>query len=70
MPKQPPNINGVMDLTPTEENAVINKLIAIRNAFVETDEQPTCDTFYLVSTYNKQNTGKEINGDTAEAIFN
>lgn len=69
MPQQPPNVNGIMELTQAGSEAIKTKLKAIQAAFVETDEQSVYDTFYLVSIYNKQNEGKEINGDTAEFIM-
>lgn len=58
-------------MTLTDEQAIDikAKLIVIRDAFVETDEQPVCDTFYLVSTYNRENPDSPINGDTAQAIL-
>lgn len=69
MPKQPPNVNGVMDLTADQITAIKSVLEAIQSAFVETDDQPVCDTFYLVSSYNRANVGSEINGDTAEFVL-
>jgi hypothetical protein len=69
MPKQPPFVNGIMTLTDTEITDIQTALQAIQTAFVETDEQPVCDTFYLVSTYNKENTDSPINGDTAEYVL-
>lgn len=70
MPQQPPQINGIMPLTDAQIAEIKAKLQAIQAAFVPTDEHPVCDTFYLVSTYNEQNVGAEINGDTAEFILN
>jgi hypothetical protein len=69
MPKLPPSVNGVADLTAAQIKTIYGKLIVIRDAFVETDEQPVCDTFYLVATYNKANKGNEVNGDTAEYVL-
>lgn len=69
MPKQPPHINGVAELTAEEITAMYDKLTVIQGTFVESDDQPVCDTFYLVSTYNKQNVGSEINGDTAQYVL-
>jgi hypothetical protein len=63
-----PNINGVMELTEEQENVITAKLNTIRAKFEETDEQPVCDTFYLTSTYNRENEFK-INGDTAEHLL-
>lgn len=66
---QPPNTSGVMTLVEADRVAIRTKLETIRSGFVPTDEQPICDTFYLVSTYNKANVGEEINGDTAEDLL-
>lgn len=65
--KQPPHINGI-DESLTEDRILVIQayLQAIQTAFEPTDEQPVCDTFYVTSTYNKANVGKEINGDTCE----
>lgn len=63
-----PQINGEMELTQEQVDAITVALVAIRDAFEETDEQPVCDTFYLTATYNKENTLK-INGDTCEALL-
>jgi hypothetical protein len=65
---KPPKINGEMTLTDTQIKDITDKLVVIRSAFEETDEQPVCDTFYLTATYNKENTFK-INGDTCEALL-
>lgn len=67
--KQPPFVNGQMTLTDAELSDVQTKLVAIRDVFVETDEQPVCDTFYLTATYNRNNVDFPINGDTAEYIL-
>lgn len=69
MPEQPPSTNGVMTLTETDKAIIKTKLQSIQSAFAPTDETLVCDTFYLVSTYNKQNIGAEINGDTAEFLL-
>lgn len=69
MPKQPPHVGGVMELTANEIATIKMKLQDIQTVFIETDDQPVCDTFYLVSTFNKLNAGNEINGDTAEFIL-
>lgn len=69
MPKQPPNVNGVMNLTAEQTASIKAALTAIQSAFVETDEQPVCDTFYLTATYNQQNPDAPINGDTAEYVL-
>jgi hypothetical protein len=83
MPKQPPNVNGLAGFccefledgtnNPNYDAAKVtdiqNKLTAIQTAFVETDDVPICDTFYLTANYNKENPGNEINGDTAQYIL-
>lgn len=80
---QPPFANGIMSFSiPTQEDgtanpsydaakvkAVTDKLNQIISAFVATDDQPSADTFYVVSTYNKANVGSEINGDTAQYLL-
>ena len=65
---QPPKINGEMTLTDAQIKDITMKLVDIRTAFEETDEQPVCDTFYITSTYNRLNTFK-INGDTCETLL-
>jgi hypothetical protein len=67
--KKPPFVNGQMVLTDGQATDIQEKLIAIREAFVETDDQPVCDTFYLTSTYNRENIDFPINGDTCEMIL-
>lgn len=69
MPKQPPNVNGVMDLTTEQTASIKAALEVIQSAFVETDEQPVCDTFYLTATYNQQNPDAPINGDTCQFVL-
>lgn len=69
MPKLPPNVNGVAELTATQITKIKAALLKIQTSFVETDDQPVCDTFYLVSTYNKANVGAEINGDTCQFVL-
>lgn len=66
---QPPHTNGIMDLSASERKAIKAKLVAIRDAFVPSDETAVADTFYLVSTYNRQNPTSPINGDTAEFVL-
>jgi hypothetical protein len=66
--KQPPQIGGVMDLTPEQETDLKAKLEAIVQAFEPTDEQPVCDTFYIKATYNRENDFK-LNGDSVEWIL-
>lgn len=67
--KQPPFVNGIMTLTDEQSTDIKTKLIAIRDAFEPTDEQPVCDTFYLVSMYNQAFTDEPINGDTCEMLL-
>lgn len=69
MIKQPPYTNGIMVLSNQESEVIRIRMNAIITAFDPTDEQPVCDTFYIVSTYNQQNPGDPINGDTAEFIL-
>lgn len=65
MPKLPPEVNGIMDLAEEDILDIKAKLLVIQSAFVATDEQPVCDTFYLTATFNQANEHK-INGDTAQ----
>lgn len=65
---KPPKINGLMALTDEQALDIQAKLVAIRENFEETDEQPVCDTFYLTATYNRENEFK-INGDTVEMLM-
>jgi len=62
--KQPPEVNGIMDLTTDEVLEIQAKLQIIVSSFEPTDERPVCDTFYMTATYNNENEIK-INGDTA-----
>jgi hypothetical protein len=67
---QPPKINGVMlNLTDEQITDIQGKLIAIRDAFDPTDDQPVCDTFYLTATYNRENPTLPINGDTCNMLL-
>jgi hypothetical protein len=67
--KQPPYVNGEMTLTDEQITEIHDKLVTIREAFDPTDEQPVCDTFYLTSTYNRENPTFPINGDTCNALL-
>jgi hypothetical protein len=67
--KQPPYVNGEMVLTDEQVKTIKDQLLQIQTAFVPSDEQPVCDTFYLVSSYNKENQDLLINGDTAEMLL-
>jgi len=62
--KQPPEVNGIMDLTEDEVLEIQAKLQVIVSAFEPTDDQFYCDTFYMTAEYNRENEAK-INGDTA-----
>lgn len=66
---RPPSTNGIMVLTDTEKADIFEKLQAIITAFVPDDFQSVADTFYIVSTYNKENPDAPINGDTAQAVL-
>jgi hypothetical protein len=67
--KQPPYVNGEMVLTDEQVKTIKDQLLQIQTGFVPSDEQPVCDTFYLVSSYNKENQDLLINGDTAEMLL-
>jgi hypothetical protein len=69
MPKLPPHVNGIAELDEATILDIQTKLVAIRDAFVETDDQPVCDTFFITATYNRENVGNECNGDTVEYIL-
>jgi hypothetical protein len=69
MRKLPPHVNGQMELTDKEQSSIREKLLAIRDSFVETDEQPVADTFYITATYNLENPDFPINGDTCEMLL-
>jgi hypothetical protein len=69
--KKAPYVNGIVEgLSEEEILSIQEKLQAIQAEFDPTDEQPTCDTFYLVVTYVKNHSSDTdfilINGDTAE----
>jgi hypothetical protein len=66
---QPPIVNGEMNLTDEQIIDIQGKLIVIRDSFDPTDEEPVCDTFYLTSTYNRENPSFPINGDTCSSLF-
>ena len=67
--KQPPFVNGIMDLSDIQKNDIIAKLNVIKSGFVASDDFLICDTFFLVSNYNRQNVRNEINGDTCEFLL-
>jgi hypothetical protein len=64
-----PHVDGVMELEVEQKATIKEKLVAIQESFVASHEQPICDTFYLVSTYNKENPNEVINGDTAADVL-
>lgn len=68
-----PHVNGVLELTATKQDAIRKQLIAIRDAFVPSHEQPVADTFYLVVEHTKkhgsQTTFTQLNGDTVEFLL-
>lgn len=66
---QPPNINGVMDLTDSEKNDILTKLQGIKMAFVPNDDIQIADTFYITSSYNKAYPSNPINGDTCDFLL-
>jgi hypothetical protein len=62
--KQPPFINGVMDLTEEEIFIVKERLEEVAEGFVPDDFTPEINTFYLTATYNQKFPEETINGDT------
>lgn len=72
----PPKVNGLAEFCigdtfdEVKVLAIQTKLIAIRDSFVATEEQPVADVFYLTSEYNKANADLFINGDTCEYCLN
>jgi hypothetical protein len=68
--KQPPFVNGEMELTEEEISEIKGKLEVIVSSFDPTDEQPVADTFYITATYNRENPDFPINGDTCQALLN
>jgi hypothetical protein len=67
--KQPPHVNGVMELTEQEQTTIREKLTAIRDNFIESDEHIVADTFYITATYNRENPDLPINGDTCQTLL-
>lgn len=67
--KQPPYANGVMVLTDEQIIDIKTKLDVIISAFEPSDEQPVIDTFYITSTFNKENPDAPVNGDTVQFIL-
>lgn len=65
----PPHTNGVMTLTDDQKSSILSKLQTLQTAFVASDATPVCDTLYLVTLYNTQNVGYEINGDTCDSLI-
>jgi len=68
LPK-PPNVGGVMELATDAKTSIRAQLISIQESFAPTLDEPTLSTHGLVSRYNQQNEGAEINGDTAEYLL-
>jgi hypothetical protein len=69
MDKQPPNVNGIANMSDTAKKAVKDKLDIIIAGFVPDENNGAVNAHWFVSEYNKANVGAEINGDTAEAIL-
>lgn len=70
--KQPPCVDGIcsfVDNSPTCM-AVQTKLDSLRTAFVATDDQPVCDTFYITATYNRTIAGTPIDATTNYPLVN
>lgn len=66
--KNPPEVNGVMELTKEEKDSIKIALIAIQEGFEPSDDVPVLSVHGLVSIYNDSNELK-INGDTAQSIL-
>lgn len=70
---QPPEVNGVQELSESKILTLQKQLQRIIEDFVPTYEQPVCDTFYLVVEHTKkhgeQATFTQLNGDTAEYVL-
>lgn len=68
-----PHVNGVLELSASKQDTLKKQLIAIRDAFVPTPEQPVADTFYMVVEHTKkhgaQTTFTQLNGDTCEYLL-
>jgi hypothetical protein len=69
MDKQPPNVNGIANMSDTAKKAVKDKLDIIIAGFVTDENNGAVNTHWFVSEYNKVNVGAEINGDTAQHIL-
>lgn len=67
--QEAPYCDGCMELSKEETALIKKRLLEIQEAFVSSMEIPVCDTFYLVSLYNKEYPEEVINGDTAEAVM-
>lgn len=67
---QPPNVNGVLELTEEQTLSIQAKLQVIQLEFEPSYDQPVADTFYLVVEYTKRHEKDadfiRINGDTAQ----
>jgi hypothetical protein len=69
MKLNPPHTNGIEELTNEQILSIKAKLQVIVDGFIPSDEQEFVNTFYIVSTYNRQNVDSPINGDTAEYVL-
>lgn len=71
--QNPPHTNGIMELSNTDQDRLRNQLVNIRDSFVPTDDQPVCDTFYLVVEHTRkhgdQTTFTQLNGDTVDFLL-
>jgi hypothetical protein len=70
---QPPEVNGILELTEEQTLSIQEKLVTIQNEFQPSYDQPVCDTFYLVVTYTQKHEKDadfiRINGDTAQHVL-
>lgn len=70
---QPPNCNGVMELSNTERETLRNQLDAIIADFAPSEEYPVISTFYLVVEHTRkhgaQTSFTQLNGDTVEFLL-
>ena len=68
--KNPPEVNGLMQLEEKEILSIQTELINIQAEFVPTEDEPILSTHGLVSRFNDLcEDGCQINGDTAEFIL-
>lgn len=64
-----PSVNGVMDFTEEEVLHIRKKLDLIKDSFVPDINTQTLTSQYVVSKYNEESIGNELNGDTATFIL-